>query len=242
MVSARVKGTVPVSLTEAAYTYDSEGRVTKIAIGQRAVSFGYGVDGFLSSVVGPTGTTTVDARDAVGRVLRITQPGNRTTSVAYDANGNPVSVTPPGRTAHTFGFNLGDLVSTYTPPDVGQNPRTTSFAYDKDQLPTQETTPAVASTFGFDGTKRLVTRTDGARSVLYERLPGGRVQRAVVTAATGNVTDEVSYLDALPSGDSLTLGGLLRSRGPGSTTISFGRPRPPSPASGCPTRSTPTAP
>jgi len=207
MVSARVKGTVPVSLTEAAYTYDSEGRVTKIAIGQRAVSFGYGVDGFLSSVVGPTGTTTVDARDAVGRVLRITQPGNRTTSVAYDANGNPVSVTPPGRTAHTFGFNLGDLVSTYTPPDVGQNPRTTSFAYDKDQLPTQETTPAVTSTFGFDGTKRLVTRTDGARSVLYERLPGGRVQRAVVTAATGNVADEVSYFDALPSGDSLILGG-----------------------------------
>jgi N6-L-threonylcarbamoyladenine synthase len=80
----------------------------------------------------------------------MTEPGGRKSNFAYDANGNPIAVTPPGGVAHGFGFTASDLLGRYTPPDVGQTPRDSTYTYDTDKLLTNASTPRDALAFTHD--------------------------------------------------------------------------------------------
>ncbi len=212
VLAARIKGSSPVSLVEATTTYDTSGRPTSVSAGPRTTRMTYGADGLLASVTTPLGTTTFDARDANGRLLQMTEPGGRKSKFAYDANGNPVAVTPPGGVAHQFGFTASDLLGTYTPPDVGQNPRDYTYTYDKDKLLTNASTPRDALAFTYDGTGRALSGTDGTRRTALSYLAGGRLSNADVESPAGRVSLAYAYQQSLVTGETLAIAGRAYER------------------------------
>ena len=234
-VAARIKGSSPVALVEATTTYDTSGRPTSVSAGPRTTRMTYGADGLLASVITPLGTTTFDARDPNGRLLQMTEPGGRKSKFAYDANGNPVAVTPPGGVAHQFGFTASDLLGKYTPPDVGQSPRDSTYTYDKDKLLTNASTPRDALSFTYDGTGRALSGTDGTRRTALSYLPGGRLSNADVESPAGRVSLAYAYQQSLVTGETLAIAGrayertyahdnLFRTTGTtfGGTTLAYG--------------------
>ena len=145
-------------------TYDSNGRLAIFAQGARKYTFGYDVNGFITSVTDPLTRTTTFTYDPDGRPLTATLPDGRVVGETVDANGNVTSLTPPGGSAHAFTFSKVNLPLTYTPPAVSGS-GATKFTFNVDR----------------DFTK--ITRPDG-EVVAYSYDKAGRLTGVTVPTAT----------------------------------------------------------
>jgi len=65
-----------------------------------------------------------------------------------------------------FALTASDLLGRYTPPDVGQTTRDSTYTYDKDKLLVNASTPRDGVAFTHDGTGRVLTGT-----VCHSRMP-----------------------------------------------------------------------
>ncbi|WP_169748944.1 RHS repeat-associated core domain-containing protein [Gynuella sunshinyii] len=135
------------------YHYDERGRLIQIDRGDsavRKVSFGYDLNGYLSSITNARNQTVSYSNDAVGRVLSQTNPNGNTLKYAYDANGNLTRLTLANGEVHQFSYTTVDQQDQYTPPDAdssanegstGSDYPGTKYIYNLDQQLTQVTRP-----------------------------------------------------------------------------------------------------
>ncbi|MDG4555808.1 MAG: hypothetical protein P9F19_00210 [Candidatus Contendobacter sp.] len=167
---ARIPGLAPLDLAR-----DGRGRPSQLRQSDgaetRALTFGYGLDGYLQTVTDPLGRVTALTRDPVGRVLRQTDPDGRATEFRYDANGNLAALTPPGRLAHVFAYTPVDLTEQYAPPAAGLATPQTRYSYNRDRQLTRIDRPdGQALTVAYDtaGRRSTLTLPTGVRSYGYD--------------------------------------------------------------------------
>jgi RHS repeat-associated protein len=163
------------NLAPRTYAYDARGRLASVTDGQtpssRVTTFGYGVDGFLASMVDPSLRTTTFTTDANGRVIEETLPGGQIVGYTYDANSNLSTLTPPGRPPHVLGYTPRDEISSYTPPLVGAQSSEVRYFYDPDRMPDHIDPPGVQSVdFVYDtaGRLSLVDHATGQLTFAYD--------------------------------------------------------------------------
>jgi len=82
--------------------YDAHARLETVTQGMRILTRGYGIDGFLESVIDPLTQPWAFTPDAVGRALAETRPDGEEVLLTYDQAGNNLSVTPPTQPSHLF--------------------------------------------------------------------------------------------------------------------------------------------
>ena len=193
---ARIPGLAPLDLAR-----DGRGRPSRLRQGDgvetRALTFGYGPDGFLQTVTDPLGRITALTRDPVGRLTRQTDPDGRATEFSYDANGNLASLIPPGRPAHVFRYTPVDLAEQYTPPAAGLGTPQTRYQYNRDRQLTRITRP--------DG-QTLNLDYDGAGRPSALNLPTG------TQGYTYNAVGQLAQITAPDGGLNHTYRGALRTQ------------------------------
>lgn len=186
------------ALTPVDLTYDERGRLSTLSQGARLTRYGYDPFGNLASVENPLGQKNLYQYDLAGRVITQTLPDLRVIRYTYDTNGNRTSVSPPGRPAHGFTYSLMDLMLSYLPPLVGEEPSATRYEYDLDRRLTRRINP--------DGT-----------SIQYVYDP---VSGKISSQITPDITVRYSYHPAtgqLSSFEMIPVGSVTPSR-----TVSYG--------------------
>ena len=198
------------------YTYNTNGRITKIASGTgsalREVTFVYNSKNRLEKTTDQLGRNVLYSYDAVGRVLSKTYANNDKISYQYDKNGHRTSVTLANGKIHSYTYDAVGLVSQYTAPQVGTTATTTQYLYNKDKKLTQLTMPSgqkVQLTYDTAGRVSTVVTPRGTTSIQYDATsgqlkefqgPGGEKLQytyngTLVTQSTwtGTVAGNVSY-------------------------------------------------
>ncbi|WP_345992191.1 RHS repeat-associated core domain-containing protein [Sulfurimonas sp. HSL-1716] len=164
------------------YAYDSEGRLTDAAQGQREVQYVYDDKGNLQkelNVADNTATTyTYDVKD---RVTSITYPDGHTTYFAYDSNGNMLKLTTPTPADFTFTYNGVNKQTGMSSPLGSQ----TQYLYDMQRRITKIVKPSGNSiTYNYvNGLIDSVVRPEGEADYTY--ACGGKV--ASVTAGSESI-------------------------------------------------------
>ncbi|MDN3513168.1 MAG: carboxypeptidase regulatory-like domain-containing protein [Candidatus Brocadia sp.] len=186
-VQWQLTGILPVNLV-----YDSRGRPASATVGsggdERTATFGYNARGYLASATDPLNRTVNFEYNEAGRMTRQTLPDSRVINYTYDANGNITSVSPPGRPDHTFTYTPVDLVSDYTPPDIGLANHQTQYTYNLDKQLTRVTRP--------DGETIDLDYTDGG-SCNCGRLSSMTFARGTVDYAYDAATGKLTTITAL---------------------------------------------
>jgi len=161
------------------YTRDGNGRITAVSQGEgtdtRTLTVSYNAEGYVASITDPLFRTVEFEYDAAGRVTRQLLPVGRELIFAYDANGNVTSVTPPEQPAHEFTYTAVNHPQAYLPPDVGFQPRSTTYTYNTDRQLTDVVRPDGAGlSIAYDSAGRVSTRTTQAGHLTYadEELTG----------------------------------------------------------------------
>jgi RHS repeat-associated protein len=155
-------------------TYDTGGRITSAIQGarpaQRTMTFTYGPDGRLGSFSDPLKRTFSFSWDTAGNLASRTFPDGRSVSFTYDADRNLTSVTAPSRPARAFTFSPVDLEQSYTPPDLGAGPTTSTYGYDLDRRLTAIHRPdGSAVTLGYtQGRLASINTPQGMTSFTYD--------------------------------------------------------------------------
>jgi RHS repeat-associated protein len=197
-------GSTP-SIADATITYDSQtGFVTDLARGSRSFHINYGAGtAFVTSIVDNAlnRTWTYNQRDSLGRPLQETLPGNRVLNLGWDNNGNMTSLTPPkGQSyVHTFTPNSVDLLSSYSPPNVGFTP-TTTYSYDRDSHSKAIATPGGTINYAYDYQGRIAQRNTSFATTNYSYDTTSGLLSSV--SSTGAPTIQYEYK---PNGSNGTL-------------------------------------
>jgi RHS repeat-associated protein len=162
VVQRQVGGLEPLQ-----FAYDSRGRLSLLAQGNRSSALSYNAQGFLASLTDPLSRTTSFVYDAAGRVTIQTLPDGREIHYTYDANSNVTSITPPGRPQHGFVYTPVDLEQEYDPPVVsGGGSGLTLYTYNTDRQLTRITRP--------DG-QVVILNYDNAGRLSSQVLPQGQI-------------------------------------------------------------------
>lgn len=110
--------------------YNSLNRLWKeIGAAGQVSTFGYDTQGNLTSVDGPlsgTGDTTVNAYDALNRLIRVTDPNAGQVNYGYNGQDNLTSVSDPRSLATTYSYDGLTNLNSQVSPDTG----TTTNTYD----------------------------------------------------------------------------------------------------------------
>jgi len=147
--------TIP-GLYEAAYGYNTRGRLTSITTNTRETALAYNAQGFLESITDPENHTTSYTYDAVGRMTGINRPDSATVGFTYDKNGNMTVLTNPSAIDHGFGYNRVNQNSSYQTPLSGSY----SYVYDKDRRLVQTNFPSGSQINNvYDKTRLMQIRT-----------------------------------------------------------------------------------
>ncbi|CAN5253281.1 RHS repeat-associated core domain-containing protein [soil metagenome] len=186
-----IGGTVsryPISIA-----YDNDGNVATVTQGARTTTYSYeALTGFLSSIIGPFGTTSYFYEREDGLPYETTLPGNRIVRTHFLSSGvlNSVSVPRDATTnySHDFGLDNLDRVSSYNPPSAGFSPKDTIYAYDKESALKSVTQPT--------GLVPVVRDFGGRPTTVSFPDPSGLGSRTIETVYTGqNVTSVASKLN-----------------------------------------------
>jgi RHS repeat-associated protein len=198
----RVSSVQVGALTPVQFTYDTNGRPTKITQGTRMSTFTYDANGFLATSTDPLNQTTSFTYDSAGRLHTQTLPDGQMVTYSYDANGNLASLTPPGQPAHDFSYTAVDRMSTYTPPSV-PGTGATSYTYDLDRDLTKTTRPdGQTIQFGYDTAGRLASATTPTETINYGfDANTGNLNSAAIT---GGEAMAYGYNGPLPMSSTLT--------------------------------------
>lgn len=109
------------------YEYDDLDRVTKITYpDNKTVQYRYDLDGNLTEVIDPTGTTLL-TYDGFGRPAGKTAPGTNAITYGYDRNGNLTTFTDAGGTV-TYTYDQVNLLKTTLEPGASTPVR---YSYDE---------------------------------------------------------------------------------------------------------------
>lgn len=160
------------------YAYDNQGNVTS-------------VDGPLAGTV----DVTINAYDALNRLIRITDPASGQVNYGYNALDQLTSVTDPRSLATSYGYNgLGDL-NQQVSPDTG----TTTNSHDAaGNLLTQTDGKGQITTYTYNTLNRVTTITfhDGSKqSYTYDQGVNGigRLLRIDDTDPQNQLTARIDY-------------------------------------------------
>ncbi len=133
---------------------------------------------------GSSGETTSYQRDALHRVVSMTDPMGNTTTYSYDKDGNQTSITDANGHATTYAYNALNKLTSVT--DTLGN--TTTYGYDDSGDQTSVTNPlGQTSSATFDAQGRVLTQTNpngGVTKYSYD-LAGNLLS---LTDPDGNVT------------------------------------------------------
>ncbi len=123
-------------------------------------------NGYSVTITDAAGKTRTEARDALGRLTSVAQPGSATAVYGYPARQMTVTQTESATQTRTFTYtSLGRLASAVN-PESG----TTSYTYYfGGQLWTKTGGNVVVTTLTYDGAQRLLTKSynDGTPAVRY---------------------------------------------------------------------------
>jgi RHS repeat-associated protein len=149
-------------------TYDSMGRMTETAFGERQTTLGYdAASGYLTGVTNALKQETRFERDELGRPKKTVLPDQSEIQYAYDSAGNLISLSGPGATAaHRMDYTRTHLLEFYTSPSGA----TEAFQYDRDKRPVKRTYPSGRSIqWDYSGPNLLTAmRTpEGEHSYVY---------------------------------------------------------------------------
>ena len=149
--------------------FDAAGRIDQVAQGSRVDTTAFsGTTGWATSFTDALGrVTSIDARDAAGRVLAQTLPGARVVSMTYDRNGNTTSITPPGQPAHAMDYTALDLESRYTPPAVPGASGVVESVFDFDRMLIETRRAEGSIVYGYDAFGRRASTVDPLFSALF---------------------------------------------------------------------------
>ncbi|MGK2878198.1 MAG: RHS repeat-associated core domain-containing protein [Solirubrobacterales bacterium] len=188
-------GVTPISAT-----YDSRGRPTQIAQGERESSLSYDAAGNVASTTDALGRASTYEYDQAGRVTAEHLPGGRTTTYTYDAEGNVTSVTPAGRPAHGATYGLLGMIASATLPDAGEGQAATTYQYETpDHDLTRITRPSgAAASITYDPAGRLenLHTAAGDSAITYDPQTGNLSQMT----APGGVATSFTFDGGLPTG------------------------------------------
>nr|WP_321402208.1 RHS repeat-associated core domain-containing protein [uncultured Desulfobacter sp.] len=125
-------------LLASTFEYDTKGRLTTSATGDRTFRYTYDGNGFVDTVTDPNGNTRTFTHDENGRTTRIHRPDSTDIYFSYDANDHVTVLTTPSSVNHAFNYNKVNLTSGYTPP-LSSN---YTFEFDRDRRPTRTVFPS----------------------------------------------------------------------------------------------------
>jgi RHS repeat-associated protein len=189
-------------------TYDTRGRVSKVAQGTRSVLYAYNTEGYLSQITDPLGRIVRYTYDTAGNATQVTLPNNQVVGYSYDVNGNVTSLTPPGKTAHSFAFNAGDYVTSIVPPKPATvAPPATAYTYNRDNqlvsvdpptglitLSYSEPTGRLAGVSSTSGTSvSLAYDAAGRPATVTSSRPGTTSQRVTTTFGDNLLPSKVEF-------------------------------------------------
>lgn len=169
----------------------------------RATEVTYEADGDVTDVISPLGETTHYDHDANGRVTYVLAPEGRTFDFQHDKNGNVTDVIPAGPGGnHHFDHDSRDLVSQYTPADVGPGDESTKSLYSLDGEPSETTLPDGSVIVpSFDGAGRLtsIASHSGVTELSYYPVKGGDPSSGKLSSVTSpdGIAQAFAYAGAL---------------------------------------------
>ncbi len=120
------------SMTDAtgstAYTYDNDGRLTKVTNGAgQAISYGYNLDSSITTVTYPNGKNVTDGYDTAQRLTSLTDWNTSKTTFGYNSDNVLTSAVYPNGITATTGLNTADQVTSIT--DTTASGTLASFTY-----------------------------------------------------------------------------------------------------------------
>ena len=159
-------------------TFDADGRLTARKHGDTTVArFAYDTAGALVESEALALGTTVYARDAEGRVLRVTYPNGTAAAMTYDARGNRSTVTYPSGLVVTYAYDAVDRVSRVSWPGASVDVQRDATG----RITRLVRSNGVTSTFTRDALGRVAR--------LSHLAPGATLaDLAIVRDTAGNVT------------------------------------------------------
>jgi len=177
------------------FSYDGRGRPTSITVGSgadaRSTTLTYDASSRIATVTDPLQETVSLTYDGADRLTQQILADGQALAAAFDGDGNALTFTPPGRPAHAFAYNAVNLLTGYTPPDLGAGGTSTSYAYDLDSELTRITRPGgQVVTAAYDSAGRIGAITDGRGTRTFSYDPATGNVRSI-TAPDGG---RVSYL------------------------------------------------
>ena len=194
-------------LAATVFDYDARGRVTSATAGQgSAVRLGklsYNAQGFVATATDPLNRLTNFFYDLGSNPTDIVLPGQRTITLTYDADNQIKQIKEPLGALHEFDYTEFDTLASYTAPDVGTGPATTSFDYNPRKQLSKITRPGSQTIgFAYDAASRLTTRTvaTGATTFAYHPTSGLLTTITAPDASTLSFT----YDGAIPLGSTWT--------------------------------------
>ncbi|MDM3871792.1 RHS repeat-associated core domain-containing protein [Porticoccus sp. W117] len=204
--------TIVKSMTQ---TYDELSRLlTSVGASNQTTSYGYDVNGNVTSITDGNNNQTTQSFDALDRLKDELKPLNQDISYGYDAQGNMNTVTDPKGLVTTYNYNgLGNLTSLVS-PDTG----TTSYTHDEaDNRLTKTDAKGVTASYSYDALNRL-TAVDYPGTTLditygYDAGAYGKGRLTSITDASGTRTFTYDYFGNLAS---------ISATGSASYTLSYG--------------------
>ncbi len=179
--------------------YDNVNRLAQeLGAQNQATTYGYDNQGNLTSIDGPLAGTvdvTINAYDALNRLVRVTDPNQGQTQYAYNGVDQLVSVTDPRNLATTYNYDGLANLNSQASPDTG----TTANTYDAaGNLLTQTDAKGQVTTYAYDALNRVTSITfhDGSKQTYaYDQGANGigRLSTITETNPQSQVTSLLAY-------------------------------------------------
>ncbi len=192
------------------YTYDTTQQLASWTRSGVPTSYAYDARGNLTSITGPSGTTSFTVDPATNRLLTMTVPGQYTDTWTYDAAGNPLTRTRSqnGTTqVTTYGWNAvgklssvirqGQTALTYAYAPDGtltrkeQGTQVTTYAYDIAGVSRESTTSSAPVTYQHGGAGELVSMTWNGQTYYYHFNAHG--DTIALSDSTGTLVAQYAY-------------------------------------------------
>ena len=187
------RATMTDGIGTTSYSYDSLNRLTKVTDGDgQATSYGYDLDGNLTTLTYPNGQTVTRSYDKASQLTGVTDWLGHTTSFGYDPDANPTSQTFPNTVQTTAAYdNAGQLTSI---TDRSGSATLASFTYTRDNLgqltsDTPAGVPGGSQTYSYTQLNQLASDNHAA----YGYDPSGNLtQLASGTTQTFDAASELT--------------------------------------------------
>jgi RHS repeat-associated protein len=163
------------------YAYDNYGRITSVAGPTGTTSYTYGE--CTSTIKDPAGKTSTKTINAYGEVIKANDDGGEIT-YEYNPAGLPKTITAPGGAIVTMNFDVYGNKLDITDPDAGK----IEYTYDGfGNLKTQKDAKGNQYTMTYDILGRLTSKTgpDGTTTYVFDNATNGKGQIASIFGPNG---------------------------------------------------------